>query len=47
MGATGAKVRRIDYFAPELGAGAAMIQGSTEEVAGTLLDLLKAKGGTK
>ena len=43
----GARVRRLDYFVPHLGAGAEMIQGSTEEVAGKLLDLLKAKGGIK
>ncbi len=47
VGAAGARVRRIDYFVPQLGAGAEMIQGSTEEVAGKLLDLLKAKGGIR
>jgi electron transfer flavoprotein beta subunit len=47
VGAAGAKVRRVDYFVPQLGAGAEMIQGSTEEVAGKLVDLLKAKGGIK
>jgi len=47
VGAMGARVRRVDYFVPQLGAGAEMIQGSTEEVAGKLLDLLKAKGGIK
>ena len=47
VGASGAKVRRADYFVPQLGAGAEMIEGSTEEVAGKLVDLLKAKGGIK
>ena len=47
VGAAGAKVRRVDYFVPQLGAGAEMIEGSTEDVAGKLLDLLKAKGGIK
>lgn len=47
VGSTAAKVRRVDYFVPELGAGAEMIEGSTEEVAAKLVDLLKAKGGIK
>jgi len=47
VGTAGARIRRVDYFVPQMGAGAEMIQGSTEEVAGKLLDLLKAKGGIK
>jgi electron transfer flavoprotein beta subunit len=47
VGAAGAKVKRVDYFVPQAGAGAEMIEGSTEEVAGKLVDLLKAKGGIK
>jgi electron transfer flavoprotein beta subunit len=47
VGQAGAKVRRIDYFVQQTGAGAEMITGSTEEVAGKLVDLLKAKGGLK
>jgi electron transfer flavoprotein beta subunit len=47
VGAAGAKVRRVDYFVPQAGAGAEMIEGSTEEVATKLVDLLKAKGGIK
>lgn len=47
VGAAGAKVKRVDYFVPEIGAGAEMIEGSTEEVATKLVDLLKAKGGIK
>lgn len=46
-GAAGAKVRRVDYFVPESGAGAEIIEGSTEEVAGKIVDLLKAKGGIR
>ena len=47
VGTAGAKVRRVDYFVPQAGAGAEMIEGSTEEVAGKLVDLLKAKGGIR
>ena len=47
VGATGAKVKRVDYFVPQSGAGAEMLAGSTEELAGKLVDLLKAKGGIR
>jgi electron transfer flavoprotein beta subunit len=47
VGESGAKVKRVDYFVPVAGAGAEMIEGSTEEVATRLVDLLKAKGGIK
>ena len=47
VGPAGARVRRVDYFVPAAGAGAEMIEGSTEEVATKLVDLLKAKGGIK
>jgi electron transfer flavoprotein beta subunit len=47
VGAAGAKVKRLDYFVPEVGAGAEMLEGSTDEVATKLVDLLKAKGGIK
>ena len=39
------KVRRVDYFVPVAGAGAEMIEGSTEEVATKIVELLRAKGG--
>jgi electron transfer flavoprotein beta subunit len=41
------KVQRADYFVPIAGAGAEMLEGSTEELATKLVDLLKAKGGIK
>jgi len=41
------KVKRLDYFVPELGEGAEMLEGSTEEIIEKLMDLLKAKGGIK
>jgi len=47
VGAAGAKVRRLDYFVPELGEGAEMLEGSTEEIIAKLMEMLKAKGGLK
>jgi electron transfer flavoprotein beta subunit len=47
VGAAGAKVKRIDYFVPQMGAGAEMLEGSTEELATKVVDLLKAKGGIR
>jgi electron transfer flavoprotein beta subunit len=47
VGQSAAKVRRIDYFVPVAGAGAEMIEGSNEEVATKIVDLLRAKGGIK
>jgi electron transfer flavoprotein beta subunit len=42
-----AKVKRLDYFVPEMGDGAEMLEGSTEEIVAKLIELLKAKGGLK
>jgi electron transfer flavoprotein beta subunit len=47
VGQAGAGVKRVDYFVPPAGAGAEILQGSTDEIAAKLLDLLKAKGGLK
>ena len=47
VGESGAKVKRIDYFIPEMGEGAEILEGSSEEIAEKLIDLLKAKGGIK
>ncbi len=47
VGEAGAKVKRLDYFMPELGEGAEILEGSTEEIAEKLVELLKAKGGIK
>ena len=47
VGESGARVKRIDYFVPDLGEGAEILEGSNEEVAEKLIDLLKAKGGIK
>ncbi len=47
IGEACAKVKRIDYFVPELGAGAEILEGSTDEIVNKLIELLKAKGGIK
>ena len=47
VGAAGAKVKRVDYFTPELGAGAELLEGSMEEKIDKLMEMLKAKGGLK
>jgi len=47
VGEAGAKVKRLDYFMPELGEGAEILEGSQEEIAEKLVELLKAKGGIK
>jgi electron transfer flavoprotein beta subunit len=45
VGETSAKVRRQDYFVPALGKGAEILEGSSEEIADKLIELVKAKGG--
>ncbi len=45
VGEAGAKVKRLDYFVPALGKGAEILQGSHEDIADKLIELLKAKGG--
>jgi electron transfer flavoprotein beta subunit len=47
VGVAGAKVKRLDYFVQDLGEGAEMLEGSTEEIIEKLIELLKAKGGLK
>jgi electron transfer flavoprotein beta subunit len=47
VGAGAARVKRIDYFVPEMGEGAEMLEGSTEEIIDKLIELLKSKGGIK
>ena len=47
VGAAGARVQRLDYFVPDLGEGAEMLEGDTEEIIAKLIELLKAKGGLK
>jgi electron transfer flavoprotein beta subunit len=45
VGEAAAKVKRDDYFVPALGNGAEILQGSNEEMADQLVELMKAKGG--
>ena len=47
VGRNGARVKRLDYFMPPVGAGAEMLEGTTDEITAKLIDLLKAKGGIK
>ncbi len=45
VGSAGAKVKKVDYFVPDLGEGAEMLEGSTDEIIEQLIEKLKAKGG--
>ena len=47
VGESGAKTKRLDYFVPELGEGAEILEGSTDEIIDKLIEFLKAKGGIK
>ena len=47
VGEAAARVKRSDYFVPDLGAGAEILEGSTDEIVAKLIDILKAKGGIK
>jgi len=47
VGTAGAKARRLDYFVPEMGDGAEILTGSTDEIIDKLIEMLKAKGGLK
>jgi electron transfer flavoprotein beta subunit len=44
-GEAAAKVKRLDYFVPEQGAGAEMLAGEREEVIDKLSELVRVKGG--
>ena len=47
VGEAGSMVKRADYFVPDLGEGAEILEGSTEEIIEKLIEHLKAKGGIK
>jgi electron transfer flavoprotein beta subunit len=42
-----ARLQRLDYFVPEMGEGAEMLEGGTDEIVEKLMEMLKAKGGLK
>jgi electron transfer flavoprotein beta subunit len=47
VGAGAARLKRLDYFVPELGEGAEILEGSMDEIVEKVVELLKAKGGLK
>ncbi|MBW2369728.1 MAG: electron transfer flavoprotein subunit beta/FixA family protein [Deltaproteobacteria bacterium] len=47
VGGAGAKVKRLDYFLPDMGDGAEILEGDTGEKVERLVELLKSKGGIK
>ncbi|MDY6824964.1 MAG: electron transfer flavoprotein subunit beta/FixA family protein [Thermodesulfobacteriota bacterium] len=47
IGEGAARLKKVDYFVPESGEGAEMLEGSTEEIAEKMIEILKAKGGLK
>lgn len=47
VGESGANVKRQDYFVPDLGEGAEILEGNTDEIIEKLIELLKSKGGIK
>jgi len=47
VGEAGAKTRCLDYFMPDPGDRAQILEGSTDEIIDKLIELLKAKGGIK
>ncbi len=47
VGASAARVEALDYFIPELGAGAEMLTGDSGQIIAQLMDILRAKGGMK
>jgi electron transfer flavoprotein beta subunit len=47
VGEADSRVKRIDYFVPDLGEGAEILEGTTGEIIEKVIELLKAKGGLK
>jgi len=47
VGKSGAKIGRVDYFVPDLGEGAEILEGGTDEIMEKLIEILKSKGGIK
>jgi len=47
VGEASAKVKRLDYFIPALGAGAEMLTGEREQIVEKVFELLKERGGVQ
>lgn len=47
VGKDGAKVTRLDYFIPAVGAGAEILSGSREEMIDKVIELVRSNGGLK
>lgn len=47
IGKKAARIKKQDYFVPELGKGAEILEGNNDEIAAKVIELLKAKGGLK
>ena len=47
VGATAARVKRVDYFVPAAGKGAQILDGSRKEVVEQLVELVRTKGGLR
>ncbi len=46
-GSISSEVKRLDYFVPDMGEGAEMLEGDDDEIIEKLIEMLKAKGGIK
>ena len=47
VGEAGARTKTLDYFVPEMGEGAEMLEGDMDEVVTKLIEILRTKGGIK
>lgn len=47
VGESGSRLKRLDYFVPDPGEGAEILEGSTDEIVEKLIEMLKARGGIR
>ncbi|RZB34665.1 MAG: electron transfer flavoprotein beta subunit [Desulfobacteraceae bacterium Eth-SRB1] len=47
VGESGSNLKRLDYFVPDPGEGAEILEGSADEIVEKLVELLKVRGGIK